>query len=338
VNGFNAAFAGLDDAHGRERYRRLAAAALDHYDVGPAEPAFLQHNAGVAYRVETAAGERFVLKIAEPIGDGGGWATAGLEASLVWLAALARESDLVVQEPVPNRLGGLLTAVAVADLAAPFRCSLQRWVEGERVGHVTPDHARLIGAAVARLHHHGATRVPSVPLTADDWGSGWVSERAGDLRGVVELGIVSAEDWRTVERAAERVDRVMAGLGRGPAVWGPIHGDLHHGNLLFHGGEVRLIDFGGFTRTHLAHDVGTAIYHVMYQDTGVRRALLEGYGATWLTEEIAGAAVCAAAIDHLAFQITIPRERTSVHMVRNVRELAHVFSRRLLAGEPFVLP
>jgi hypothetical protein len=75
----------------------------------------------------------------------------------------------------------------------------------------------------------------------------------------------------------------------------------------------------------------------MYQDAAVRRALCEGYGAGWLTEEVAGAAVCAAAIDHLAFQLTIPEQRTSIHTVRNARELADVFGRRLLAGQPFVL-
>jgi hypothetical protein len=76
---------------------------------------------------------------------------------------------------------------------------------------------------------------------------------------------------------------------------------------------------------------------VMYQRVAVRRALAEGYGAEWLIEEVAGAAVCAAAIDNLAFQLTIPRERTSAHTARNVRELADVFGRRLLAGQPFAL-
>jgi Ser/Thr protein kinase RdoA (MazF antagonist) len=337
VSAFNAAFAGLDDRQRLDRYRRLAAAALEHYDLGPAEATFLAHNAGAAYRVETAAGERFVLKVAEPIGEGGGWAPEGIGTVLAWLAALARDTDLVVQEPVPNRLGGFLTAVAFPDLAEPFHCSVQRWVEGERVGHFTPDHAHRIGLAVARLHRHGATWVPpELPAAADEWATGWVLERTGDLRGVVDLGLLSSEDWKTVEAAAARVDAVMAGLGRGPSVWGPIHGDLHHGNILFEGGEVRLIDFGGFSRTHLAHDLGTALYHVMYQDLAVRRALAEGYGAGWLGEEVAGAAVCAAAIDNLAFQLTIPRERASAHTARNVRELAGVFCRRFLAAEPFV--
>jgi Ser/Thr protein kinase RdoA (MazF antagonist) len=336
VSAFNAAFAELDDEQRLERYRRLAEVALERYDIGPAEATFLAHNAGVAYRVQSADGERFVLKIAEPIGEGGGWAPASIAAVLAWLGALARETDLV-QEPVSDRAGALLTAVAFDDLPEPFHCSLQRWVDGERVGHFTPDHARRIGAAVARLHRHGAAWIPPESLAADEWETGWVLARAGDLRAVVDLGILSPEEWGSVEAAAARVDEVVAGLGRGPAVWGPIHGDLHHGNILFHDGEVRLIDFGGFTRTHLAHDLGSALYHVMYQRVAVRRALAEGYGAEWLIEEVAGAAVCAAAIDNLAFQLTIPRERTSAHTARNVRELADVFCRRLLAEEPFVL-
>ena len=278
MSAFNAAFAGLDDEQRLGRYRRLAAAALARYDLGSAEATFLGHNAGVAYRVQTAAGEPFVLKIAEPLGEGG-WAPAGIAAALAWLVALARETDLVVQEPIPDRAGALLSGVAVDDLPEPFHCSLQRWVEGERVGHFTPEHARRIGAAVARLHRHGAAWVPPEPLAADEWEPEWVLARAGDLRAVVDLGILSPGEWATVEAAAARSDEVIAGLGRGPAAWGPIHGDLHHGNILFHEGEVRMIDFGGLTRTHLAHDLGPALYHVMYQEVAVRRALVESYAA-----------------------------------------------------------
>lgn len=67
-------------------------------------------------------GRRFLLKIAEPVGEGGVDAPERFRWTLGWLAALARDTDLVVQEPIPNREGGFLTAVPVEDLAAPFLC------------------------------------------------------------------------------------------------------------------------------------------------------------------------------------------------------------------------
>lgn len=40
----------------------------------------------------------------------------------------------------------------------------------------------------------GATWVPPTPLAADESASGWVCERAAELRGVVDLGILSPEE------------------------------------------------------------------------------------------------------------------------------------------------
>ena len=45
--------------------------------------------------------------------------------------------------------------------------------------------------------------------------------------------------------------------------------------------------------------------------------------------------LCTAALGNLAFQITIPRERASDLFVRNVREFATAFCRKLVAGESF---
>lgn len=337
MSAFNVRFKGLDVDGRRERYHRLAAASLAYYLVQYATITFLQHNGGIAYRIDATCDERYVLKIIEPAGEGNNAGPERAAATLAWVAALARETDLVIQEPIPNRQGGLVTAVTFDDLDAPFHCSLQRWVDGEHVEQFTPGHVRRVGVMAASLHRHGRRWVLPESIQATELAPGWVSRRLQDLRGVVDLGILSGEEWKNAGQAAGQIDGLMAGLGRDPSVWGLVHGDLHHGNLLFHGDEVRLIDFGGLTRTHTAYDLGTLLYHVMYQDSMVRRALVEGYGADWLSEEVARAFVCAAAIDNLAFQITLPQERTSKLFTHNVRELVSCFCKNLLAGTPFVL-
>lgn len=334
-------FAGLSADRQRARYRRLAEAALAHYAIGEANAVFLQHNGGVAYRVEAErAGQRFLLKIAAPVGEGTGPEPGHLRSALVWLAALAREGDPVVQRPVPNRRGELLTTVPFGDLREPLCCSLQRWLDGDHAaGDLTPEQTRRVGAMMARLHRHGSRWTAVGALERAELDAAWLDEQVRGLRGVVETAVVSADEWATVEVAHRRIRAVMEQLGRGPAVWGPVHGDLHQGNLLFYRDEVRPIDFGGLRFAHFAYDLGTMLYHTLYLDADVRRALLAGYQAVRPLDDLAhpqaDAFVCAAALANLAFQVTIPRERASPLFARNVREFAGVFCRKLAAGEPF---
>lgn len=344
VSEFNDRFAELSDDRRGERYRALAAAALERYALGKTTVAFVGHNGSVAYRVETPrTGERFLLKITEPVGEGGGGAPERFRSTLRWLAALARDTELVVQEPVPDLWGELLTAVPFDDLPTPFACSLQRWVAGEHIaGDFTPMHTYRIGALLATLHLHGSHWPPAATLAAHESDSAWATECECRLEQVVDLGILSPAEWRTVAVACRQIRLVLEAARRRPGSWGPIHGDPHHQNVLFCDDRARPIDFGAFTRAPLFYDLGVTWYHVMYQDdVSVRRALIDGYHrirpeATLAPLE-AEVYLCAAALGNLAFQVTLPSQRSSPGFSRNVREFATVFCRELVDGEPFVL-
>lgn len=340
---FNDRFDGLSGEQRQERYSALAAAALAYYTLDEPAVTFVGHNAGVTYRVDAPrTGRRFLLKIAEPVGEGDGGRPARVRSMLLWLAALARETDLVVQEPVPNRQGELLTPVFVDDLPAPFYCSLQQWVDGDHVaGDFTPAQTYRIGATLATLHQHGSQWALAPTLAADELDAPRVSACEQRLRSVVDEGILPSDVWNTVAEACRRVRATMDALGRQPEVWGPVHRDLHHRNVLFRGDQVWPIDFGAFTRAHFSYDLGVTLYHVIYQDdVSVRRALLAGYHSkrphVALGPLEAEAFLCAAALSNLAFQVTIPYQRASPLFARNVREFATVFCRQLVESQPFV--
>src|SRR5262245_60740978 len=54
-----------------QRYLELAHAALTHYALHAPDPVYLQHNSGIAYRVEIPrTGDRFLLKIHASVGLG----------------------------------------------------------------------------------------------------------------------------------------------------------------------------------------------------------------------------------------------------------------------------
>lgn len=61
----------LDNTQKQAYYLQCAELVLTHYALGPRTPHFVQHNAGIVFRLEDAQGEPcFLLKIHESAGDG----------------------------------------------------------------------------------------------------------------------------------------------------------------------------------------------------------------------------------------------------------------------------
>jgi Ser/Thr protein kinase RdoA (MazF antagonist) len=328
-----------------QRYQRLAEAALARYAIGDAVTTFVaHHNGGVLYHAQTTNGQRYALKVLAPRSAADAPTPQGIRSVLLWLAALARQTDLVIQEPVADRSGELLCAVAYPDLREPFRCSLQRWVEGEHAGgDVRQAQAYQVGVLLGRLHQHGSQWVPSVVVEAQEFDEAWLADQAQALFMVVGLGVVSAAEWTTLEAAQRLISDQMRALGRERAVWGPIHGDLHQDNVLFCGGEAQAIDFDRLYRAHFAFDVGVSLYHLLYlpgaAGAETRRALLDGYRSIRALDLASGvgleAFICAAALANLAFQASLPEERSSPRFASNVRDLVTNYCRKLVVGEPF---
>jgi hypothetical protein len=63
--------ASMSDAQRQAYYLDCAKAALAEYDLGAISIHYIQHNAGIVYRLEDSNGDaRFLLKIHESAGDG----------------------------------------------------------------------------------------------------------------------------------------------------------------------------------------------------------------------------------------------------------------------------
>jgi len=262
------------------RLRRLVAEALAAYDVRPVRMAPLRRGDNVAFRLDTAEGQRYVLRI-HRVG-GNPWHprrnAAHVESELAWLAALRRETDLVVPEPVPNRLGTLLTIAEVEGVPEPRICVLLRWVEGRFLdAGLTPRHMELVGGFMAHLHVHAQTFEPP---------EGFVRGRLGatspEVATFVEDMVAEARGRDAAPIAAEVIDRAretQRALGDKAEAFGLIHGDLHQENYLFHRGDVRAIDFDDCGWGHLLWDLAVTLSEVQYCPNyeTLRTAVLRGY-------------------------------------------------------------
>jgi Ser/Thr protein kinase RdoA (MazF antagonist) len=147
--------------------------------------------------------------------------------------------------------------------------------------------------------------------------------------------------FQVIEQAAERIAAIMAELGTAPAVWGAVHGDIHHDNVLFAGDEIYLIDWTPVRLAHYCYELGVTLYHIFYQGPAMRCALLEGYtevrGLPNDHIQILEAMIAYAALDNLAWNSTIPTQLDAPLFRRNVRQFVDGFCASLVVGRSFLL-
>lgn len=267
------------------RMRRLAWAALRAYDLGEARLTLLAHMFNTTFRVDTAEGRRYVLRIHRA----GTPTVESVGAELSWLAALRRDTDLEVPEPVRTRGGQLLAVASVPGVPAPHICVLFRWLEGRLVdAGLTPMHMERVGEIIARLQNHAAQfgpppgfargRVDYLVESARWLPDPFAPEVVASCRQLVADTLSEGEAAQVVE-VIGRVRAVEEALGNGPEAFGLIHADLHHYNLLFRRGRVKAIDFDDCGFGPLLYDLAVPLTMVQGRESypALRAALLRGY-------------------------------------------------------------
>lgn len=268
------------------RLRGLAEAALAAYTVVPEQMEAEHHGHNTTFRIDVG-NERFVLRINKP-----GWRSKRhIRSEATWLAAIRRETGLVVPEPVPNRAGELVTTAGARGVPEERHCLLFRWVKGRFYRkRISPVALERVGRFTGRLHNYveqefepppGFCR-PSVQWQTVGEGNEAVE---GDMARVVEQGlaagieIIKPEDLATFTMARHYLREEMEALPRTPDRYNLIHADLHHGNYLFHHQEVRAIDFDDCGWGHFLYDLAVTEWYLQGRPdfASLRAAHRSGY-------------------------------------------------------------
>lgn len=263
------AFADLSSRAQTVRLRRAAVEVLRHWPIEPVRVRLLLHGYNTTYRVDTATGEKFALRLdvnhRKPLPQ--------LHAEMAWLDALAHQTDLVVPAPQRTRDGGFTAAVPVPSMGRELEAALFSWLPGPDLSRVaSPMHLHELGRVTAALHAHAewwalpdGASLPSV----DHWWADDFPLVAGPHQ---ELSDARRDVFLAVAVHVRRVHAELAATEQ-PIV---LHADLHLANAKWHRGRLAVFDFDDALVGVRAHDLAISSYYLRPRQELVQ-ALFEGY-------------------------------------------------------------
>jgi Ser/Thr protein kinase RdoA (MazF antagonist) len=256
-------------------------AVLTYYDLQDAQLTFLGQSQNTTFRVETPTKDTFLLRLhrgIEEVGDSlqAVWREPFvIQSELLWLNAIAQDTDLTVPQPVKNRLGEWVTSMTRTEWEAPLSSSLLRWVDGEHLeGEPTAQHIRQLGLLMAHLHQHSSHWVSPVGFSRPTHDVEPLKAATSQLGVLVQNGTISLDDYQVFQEATLHVQAFMAQLHQTRDTWGIIHADLHRGNYILYGEEIRPIDFSRCGFGFYLYDMGGSLGDI---EASLRWHFFEGY-------------------------------------------------------------
>lgn len=271
--------------------RALAKAALMNYGVADATFHLVRQAGNTLFRVKTCnlptiddsdrlfEEGQYLLRVHEP----GYQEPQAIDLELTWLAAMRREANLPVPEPVAAPDGRLLFPINAPGVPGTRHCSLLRWIKGRSVkNRFGPHHLRAQGRLMAQLHQFFIQWQPPAGLSKRrfDWDGLFHNDVGSGMPNAEAWALLSPLHRQTFSFVAEQLRDVMEDWGQGLDVFGLIHGHLGvDANLFFWHGEPRAIDFDDSGYGYWVFDLAVALdacrdnpAYPRYRD-----ALLDGY-------------------------------------------------------------
>ena len=264
------------------RLRKLAIEALKDYDLEVVRLRLLTNEFNGIFRVDTVGGDKYVLRISRPNEH----ELNEIHSEMMWLAALRRETDLMVPEPMGTSRGELVTTIEVTGVPEPRHCVIFGWVPGNDLSEqLTPQNLHKAGAFTALLHGHGENYQPSEEFSVNRYNSVFPFGDPVVLFDEDISDLISDDQRALFQRGVEKVQSIIDELHAGDQDPGIIHADLHQWNLRISRCQVGAIDFEDLMWGYPLQDIAITFYYLQGREdyANLLDAFMKGYqnGREW---------------------------------------------------------
>jgi Ser/Thr protein kinase RdoA (MazF antagonist) len=255
--------------------KRAALRALENYDLDWEVIRFNKLSDTCTFLIETSKEGSFLLRIHS------GMNREEINSELVWLDALNEKIDIAIPKGILDRNGSTTVKIDQENGYSGY-ASLMRWVEGVHAsGGLTDGQIYGEGILLAKLHQvsHGFKLTSN--FVRPVWGE--VSFRQAMTRLTEHYDrFLSDAEFQLYLSAAERILSRIIKLRTDGESYGLIHGDLHQGNIVFHNGEPRPIDFGRCGYGYYLYDIAHTILGLY---PAQREIVIKGYESIMKLED-----------------------------------------------------
>lgn len=258
------------------RLRRMALAALENYDLDVRRVSLVTNEMNGIFRIDTAAGSRYILRICFPQMHSPG----EIRSEMMWLAALRRDTDLIVPQPLTNRDGALVTTVEAPGVPEARHCVVFGWVKGKDLAEQpTPENWGRLGEFAAHLHDHGAAFEPPDGFGICRYDKVYPFGEHVVIFDETHRHLFPPHRYRIYKQAFDRVQAAIDRLKAGPNGMSVIHGDLHHWNVKVYRGRISAFDFEDLMWGYPVQDIAITFYYIRRHEQypALRETFMRGY-------------------------------------------------------------
>jgi Ser/Thr protein kinase RdoA (MazF antagonist) len=235
----------------------MAEEAIGRYALTPStRPTLINISENATYRLDDPeTGGRWALRVHRE----GYHSPRAIRSELAWLAALRDAKAANVPTPIPGRDGELIQSVASPDGTHTRNVVLFAWEAGAEPAANDVQGFEQLGETTARMHRH------VVDWQRPDWFERHTWDFATSLGATPHWGRwrdgmgMTPEIEAVLAETVGVIERRLAAIGKAPAVFNLVHGDMRLANLLLDGGTVKVIDFDDCGFSWLLYDCATTV-------------------------------------------------------------------------------
>jgi Ser/Thr protein kinase RdoA (MazF antagonist) len=236
---------------------QIAQSAIRRYSLPDgAQPTLINISENATYRIDDpASGHRWALRIHRE----GYHSPQAIASELAWLAALEEQGAARVPTALPGNDDQLIQTVSVEGLATPRNVVLFSWENGTEPADNDAAGFEKLGETAAKMHAHVKLWLSPPWFERHTWdfetSLGRTPHWGRWQDGMGMTPDIEAVLSKTVAVIEQRLER----FGKGPDVFGLVHGDMRLANLLIDDGIVKVIDFDDCGFSWFLYDCATTV-------------------------------------------------------------------------------